>query len=528
MWEAHAERFPDAPALIQGDRRFSWSEFDRRADGIAAALVAGGAGHQDKVTQYLYNCPEFLETIFACFKAALVPVNTNYRYADDELVYLWDNADVVAAVFHGTFSERIEGIRERVPKVRMWLWVDDGSGPRPDWALDYADAVTSASERVGTPWERSGDDLYLLYTGGTTGMPKGVMWRQDDIFMTVDAASRQPIADEPSQQALHAKVTKPGPRTLPAAPLMHGTGAFNSFNTLQLAGSVSTLRGRRFDVTELLGTIERERINSLTIVGDAFAKPMVAALDAEPERWDISHLRVIVSSGIMWSSATKAGLLRHNARLILVDALGSSEAIGMATATTTADSAHETARFKLGPSTRVLTEDGRDVVAGSGERGRVALGGRMPLGYYKDDAKTTSTFQVVDGVRYSIPGDWAEVDADGNVKLLGRGSQVINTGGEKVYPEEVEEILKTHDTVHDAVVVGVPDERFGQAIVGFVEPEPDAIVDEAELIDHVKSRLASYKSPRWVFRVESIGRAPNGKVDYRRWGADAKDRLGVS
>ena len=259
-----------------------------------------------------------------------------------------------------------------------------------------------------------------------------------------------------------AKVTKPGPRTLPAAPLMHGTGAFNSFNTLQLAGSVSTLSGRRFDVTELLATIERERINSLTIVGDAFAKPMVAALDAEPDRWDISHLRVIVSSGIMWSSATKAGLLRHNTRLILVDALGSSEAIGMARATTTADSAHETARFRLGPSTRVLTEDGRDVVAGSGERGRVALGGRMPLGYYKDDAKTMSTFQVVDGVRYSIPGDWAEVDAEGNVKLLGRGGQVINTGGEKVYPEKVEEVLKTHDTVHDAVVVGVPDDASGR------------------------------------------------------------------
>ena len=337
-----------------------------------------------------------------------------------------------------------------------------------------------------------------------------------------------PFADQPSREALEGRVTKPGPHGLPAAPLMHGTGAFNSFNILQRAGSVTTLVGRRFDVVELLDTIEREHINSLTIVGDAFAKPMVGALDAEPARWDLSHLRVIISSGIMWSAATKAGLLRHNARLMLVDALGSSEAIGMATSTTTAETAHETAQFKLGLSTRVLTDDGRDVKPGSGQRGRVALRGRMPLGYYKDEAKTAATFLVVDGIRYSIPGDWAEVDADGNVKLLGRGSQVINTGGEKVYPEEIEEVLKTHETVHDAVVVGAPDERFGQAIVAFVEPEPDAIVDEAELVDHVKSRLAGYKAPRWVFRVDSIGRAANGKIDYHHWTADTKDRLGVS
>jgi acyl-coenzyme A synthetase/AMP-(fatty) acid ligase len=296
---------------------------------------------------------------------------------------------------------------------------------------------------------------------------------------------------------------------------MHGTGAFNSFNTLQLAGSVTTLSGRRLDVIELLDTIERERINSLTIVGDAFAKPMVAALDAEPGRWDISHLRVIVSSGIMWSSATKAGLLRHNARLILVDALGSSEAIGMATATTTADTAHETARFKLGPSTRVLTEDGRDVVPGSGERGRVALGGRMPLGYYKDDAKTLSTFQVVDGVRYSIPGDWAEVDAEGNVKLLGRGSQVINTGGEKVYPAEVEEVLLAHPAVADAGVIGVPHPHTGEAVKAFVVLAPGASIDEEALIDHCRDHLARYKSPGKVLFVDELPRSATGKLVRR-------------
>jgi len=527
VWESHADRFPDAPAQAQGDRRYTWAEFDRRADGVAAALLAGGAKHQDKVAQYLYNCPEFLESVFACFKAGLVPVNTNYRYTDEELTYLWDNADAVAVVFHGTFTEHVEHVRPRVPKVKTWLWVDDGSGPCPDWAIAYEDAATTNPGRTHGPWGRSGDDLYLLYTGGTTGMPKGVMWRQDDVFISVDRTSRHPLPAEPSIAALEQKITKPGPRAIPAAPLMHGTGAFNSFNMLQMAGSITTLVGRKFDVVELLDTVERERITSLTIVGDAFAKPVLAALDAEPDRWDVSSLRVILSSGVMWSAATKAGLLRHNSRLIMIDALGSSEAIGMASATTTADSAGQTATFTLNASTRVLTEDGRDVVPGSGERGRVALKGRTPLGYYKDAEKSAATFQEVGGVRYSIPGDWAEVDADGTVRLLGRGSQCINTGGEKVYPEEVEEALKSHPSVHDAVVVGVPDDRFGEVVTALVEPAPGVTIDELALVAHVKEHLAGFKAPKRVLTIDSVARSANGKVDYRHWTAVARQRVGA-
>ena len=533
IWERNADRFPDAVAQVQSDRSFTWAEFDRRADGIAHTLLHGGAQQQDKVAHYLYNGPEYLESMFGMYKAALVPVNTNYRYTDDELAYLWENSDAVAVIFHGTFTSRCAHMRDLLPSIRTWIWVDDGSEPCPDWAIDYEVAAASATDvgRVSAAWGRSPDDLYILYTGGTTGMPKGVMWRQDDMVGSLDAPSKNPLPTVPGWADFDARMAKPGPRNLPAAPLMHGTGAFNAMWNLVLAGSVVTLTGRHFDPVELLDTIQHHRVNSISIVGDAFAKPILKALDAEPDRWDISSLRVMVSSGVIWAAETKAGLLRHNQRLIMIDSLGSSEAIGMASNTTTAESAAKagagTAKFSLGPNTKVLTEDGREVMAGSGERGRVALRGRTPVGYYKDEAKSASTFLVHDGVRWSIPGDWAEVEADGTLKLYGRGSQCINTGGEKVYPEEVEEALKTHPTVNDAAVVGVPDDRFGEAITALVEPHPGDIIDEAELIAHVRQHLAAFKSPKRILTIDTIGRAANGKLDYKALKAHALQQLGL-
>jgi acyl-CoA synthetase (AMP-forming)/AMP-acid ligase II len=515
VFETIADSIPDALAQQQGERALSWGEFDRRADGVARELLDAGLAEQDKVAQYLYNCPEYIESLYACFKAGLATVNTNYRYAADELVYIWDNADVVAVVFHGEFAPTIAAVRERVPRIRRWLWVDDGNGSCPDWATPYEDAAAREPGRTQGPWGRSGDHLFLLYTGGTTGMPKGVMWRQDDMFRALDANNRKRMPPEQDLHALESRVGTPGPRGMPGAPLMHGTGLFNAISTLMIGGSVTTMEGRHFDPVELLDTVERHRINSMAIVGDAFAKPILRSLDAEPERWDISSLRVIVSSGVIWSKETKDGLLRHNPRLIMVDALGSSEALGMATNTTTAESSGGTAKFELGPNTRVVTEDGRDVEPGSGELGRVAMRGYTPIGYYKDPDKSAATFQVIDGERYSIPGDWAEVLADGTVKLLGRGSQCINTGGEKVYPEEVEECLKLHPTVHDAAVVGLPDERFGQAIIALVEPDAGRTIDADELIAHVKEHLARYKAPKGIVTVASVGRAVNGKLDYR-------------
>ena len=322
VWETIAEGLGDALAQQQGARQISWTEMNRRANGVAAALLAApGAAEQDKIAQYLYNCPEYLESTFAAFKAGCATVNTNYRYAADELVYLWDNGDVTTVVFHGTFVDQIEAIRSRVPRITTWLWVDDGAGPCPDWAMPYeVAAVAGTDENVSGPWGRSGDDLLLLYTGGTTGMPKGVMWRQDDLFGLLDANNRMRLPPEQDLDAVEARATKSGPRNLPGAPLMHGTGLFNAISNLMVGGSVTTVVGRSFNAAEFLDSVEQYEINSTSIVGDAFAKPILKALEAEPDRWDISSLRVIVSSGVMWSKETKDGLLRHNDRLIMVDA----------------------------------------------------------------------------------------------------------------------------------------------------------------------------------------------------------------
>ncbi len=531
VWETVADVQPEAIAVTQGSRNVGWNEFDRGADGIAQFLLDLDAVKQDKVALYLYNSPEYLQTTFAAVKVGLVPVNTNYRYGDDELSYLWENADAIAVVFHGAFTDRIEGILDRVPGVKGWLWVDDGTGPCPDWATPYEDAAKSAIGRVRAPWGRSGDDLFMLYTGGTTGMPKGVMWRQDDLFARlIDSAVRHYPVDGGLEAVRAALEVSPGGVTLlPACPLMHGTGNFPSNTVLAEGGRVCLLESRRYDPVELLDTIEREKVNGLVFVGDPFARPLLAALGEHPGRWDLSSLMMIISSGAMWSEPVKEGLLTHHSGMLLVDAFSSSEALGMGVSVSASGAAAKTASFTLGPDVKVLTEDGRPVEPGSDEVGVLALGGRNPLGYYKDEEKSDRTFKEIDGVRYSIPGDYAQVDADGTIHLLGRGSVCINSGGEKIFPEEVEEALKTHEAVRDAVVVGIPHPTYGEQIVAVVElvdgvPEPA----EAELIEHVKGRLASYKAPRRVRIVSTIGRAPNGKVDYKRHRAESMDELGVA
>ena len=520
IWERIADKFPDAPAQVHGDQRYTWRQFDQRSDGLATALLAGGASHQDKVALYLYNGPEYLEGVFACFKASLVPVNTNYRYVEDELAYLWDNADAVAVIFHATFVDTVEHVRARVPKVRLWLWVDDGTSPCPEWATPYTEAAESATGRVGSG-SRSPDDILMIYTGGTTGMPKGVMWRQDDLVRATCSLGSPMLASDPDDvggyDALLEGLRRPGAPGLPACPLMHGTGWFTAHIYLTTGGSVVTLVDRRLNVIELLDTVEREGVGAMAIVGDAFAKPIIAALDSEPGRWDLSSLMLVSSSGVMWSEPVKEAMLRHNPHMLLIDAFSSSEALGMGQSTSAAGAEAKTAKFVLGENARVITEDGRDVAPGSGEKGRVAVGGYTPVGYYKDPEKSAATFIQIDGKRYSMPGDWATVDAAGTINLLGRGSVCINTGGEKVFPEEVEEALKEHITVYDAVVVAIPDEKFGEAICAVVEGEPGVTPVESDLIAHVKGRLAAYKAPKRVLVVDSIGRAPNAKVDYARW-----------
>lgn len=531
VWEAVAARFPDEPALVHDGVVTTWADFDHRADGVARALLAAGLGQQAKVAQYLYNGPEYLESFFAAFKVGLVPVNTNYRYTGPELEYLWRNADVEAVVLHGDLAATAAEVRPSVPAVKLWLWVDAGDGSTcPDWAVPYEQAAASgvAGEHAVGPWGRSGDDLILLYTGGTTGHPKGVMWPQETLFRMLEDSNGRPVpaTGEPADPAARvAGFAKPGPRVLPAPPLMHGTAMWFALPALNAGGSVVTTSDRRFDPARLLDTLVDQQVKGICIVGDAFARPLADALDAAPDRWDLGHVRVIFSSGAMFSAATKARLLAHAPKAIAIDNLGSSESGGLGQARADATSAGATARFSVGETTRVVDDDGRDVEPGSGQRGRLAVTGFIPVGYYGDPVKTAETFLAIDGRTHVVAGDWAEVEADGTIRLLGRGSVCINTGGEKVFPEEVEEALKEQPGVADAVVVGVPDDRFGEVVVGVIEVADDAPSDD-DLRAALRDQLAGYKVPRRLVR-HPIGRAPNGKADYARLRTLAVDTLGV-
>ncbi|HEU5150641.1 MAG TPA: AMP-binding protein [Iamia sp.] len=508
-WEAAARREPDHLAIVHGTVERTWRELDARADALAAALVGAGLGHQAKVAQLQRNGPDYIEVLFACFKASLVPVNTNYRYGPDELRHLWTDCDAEAVVFAADLAEVVDQVRADLPGVRLWLQV--GEGPVPAWATGYEAAAGSGATLPDLPWERSGDDLYLLYTGGTTGYPKGVMWRQDDLFRMIEQSQGEETADEPDYEALLDARKGPGATVLPAAPLMHGTACWFTMPILARAGTVVLLTGRSLDPVELLDTVVARRVKGLCIAGEAFARPLLTALDAEPDRWDLSTLRVIFSSGAALSAPSKARLLAHAPRALVVDGIGSSET--GAAARSVAEPGAEVPAFSLSERTRVVDEEGRDVEPGSGQRGRIAVGGFLPVGYYKDPERTAETFVVRDGRRLVITGDWAEVAADGTITLLGRGSSCINTGGEKVYPEEVELALLALPGVGDAGVVGVPDERFGQTVVAVVRPAAGAELVEADLIDGVKARLAGYKAPRRVVLAEDFPRGPNGKLD---------------
>ena len=539
--EAIAGRVPDAPAQVAGSRRFSWGSFNARANALADDLLAAGLGEQSKVAAYLTNGPEFLEVYLAAFKAGLVPVNTNYRYGPDESRYLIDNSDAEAVVFHAAYTELVDTVRAELPKVKRWYVVDDpgttaGSGAAAaPWAVPYEDLVsgwTPDGPNVRGPWGVSGDHLLFLYTGGTTGMPKGVMWRQDDLFNVLGQGG-QPLfgfSAVSSIDELAARTVGPGPVMIPACPLMHGTGQFTALIVLALGGCVVTNPSRSFVAEEFFDLVERESINWAVSVGDAFAKPLLQAVNANPGRWDLSSLRLITSSGVMWSQETKDGLLEHLGHVLLVDSYGSSEAVGLGASTSSKGKSAGTAKFQLGPTVHVFTDDNRRVEPGSEEQGFVAISGYVPIGYYKDPEKSAKTFRLIDGVRYSIPGDFATVQSDGSLLLLGRGSVCINTGGEKVFPEEVEEVLKVHELVEDAVCVGIPDDRFGQVICAVIQPSPLSLTrgefDEGAVLASVSARLARYKTPRLVVVVDTIGRSPSGKVDYKRLTDHARTKLG--
>jgi fatty-acyl-CoA synthase len=537
VWEAIAGAVPDRPALIQGERVVTWGAFDRRADALGRALMAAGLTGESKIAAYLYNGPEYLETYYAAFKIGATPVNTNYRYVAHELIYLFDNADAEAVVFHAAFADTVAAIRSELPKVKQWIAVAQPGHAAPAWAADYETIVAEAGPRATPAWGRSGDDMLFLYTGGTTGMPKGVMWRLDDLFNVLGGGGNilealPPLSApaEAGERALKVERGEMASRgvTLAAAPLMHGTSQFTAIGTLTAGGGVAVLPSHRFNAMELWDEVSRVGCAGISIVGQAFAQPMLEALEANPDRWDLSSLRRIGSSGTVWSHENKQGLLKFLPKdCVLFDSLGSSEAVGIGGSSSTAGAEAETAKFLLGPNTAAFTEDGRRIEPGSGERGLLALAGFLPLGYYKDPEKSARTFRTFEGRRWSVPGDFATVDEDGTLRLLGRGSQVINTGGEKVFPEEVEEALKRHPAVRDAVVVGVPDARFGERICAVVDADPRAPTPTlAELSQHVRKELADYKSPRELV-LAPVARAPNGKLDYKASRALALEALGV-
>ncbi|MFM7068860.1 MAG: AMP-binding protein, partial [Actinomycetes bacterium] len=431
-WEAVADGVPDAMALVHGDLRRTWAEFEARSARLAGHLHAAGVGHDAKVAFYLFNGPEYLEGMFAAFKQRSVPVNVNYRYLTDELRYLLDNSDAEAVLFSAELADRLDAVRADVPAVRTFLCVGaDDQHPLPDWAVDYESALRDANpaERI----DRSESDLWFLYTGGTTGMPKGVMWPHRSLLGTATATfgiidRRIPSTPaEASEVAREFHARGKAVRMLPAAPLMHGTSAITAVAALSHGGCITTLTGRSFDADELCAAVARDRISQLTIVGDAFAKPIVAALRAAADAghpYDLSSLKVVASSGVMWSAPVKAAFGEF-CSATLADLLGSSEGVGFGASVSKPGSTEPTAKFQLGKYARVFTESGDEVQPGSGVTGVLAVGGPIPIGYYKDPEKTAATFRTFAGSVWSVPGDFATVEADGTIRLLGRGSVCI-------------------------------------------------------------------------------------------------------
>jgi len=528
LWEAIADEIGDREAVVAGGVRRNWREYENRAARLAALLADAGLGRDSKVGLYLWNSSEYMEAQFAALKLRGVPININYRYLDDELLYLLENSDAEALFFHSSLGERVARVKERAKKVRLWIEVDDGGEKLPG-AAGYEQAI--AAHDPAPRITRSPGDTYMFYTGGTTGMPKGVMYDMGGMLQAFIASSfpiyglGMPSIDEVPGVAAKAWAEGANLVSIPACPLMHGTGQWIGAMMPHNAGAkVVMLPGRSFDAHEMWRESAREGATQLVVVGDAFARPMLRALEeakAEGRPHDPGSVKFIVSSGVMWTSEIKQQLLEWN-DFVLIDAMGSTEG-SMGVQITARGNIGETAKFAMAPTTKVFTEDGREVQPGSGETGMVAAGGNVPTGYYKDARKSAATFRTIEGVRYSFPGDWARVEADGSLTLLGRGSNCINSAGEKIYPEEVEEAVKQHPDVVDCLVVGLPDEKFGQRVVGVASLRPGGAADSEALREFTRGKLAGYKTPKQLFIVPEVRRAPNGKADYQ-WARETAEQ----
>jgi fatty-acyl-CoA synthase len=516
LWEVIADRIGSAAALTHGTRTTTWEAFENRAARLAGALQAHGVGPGSAVACYLFNCPEYFEAFLAALKIRAVPANVNYRYGGAELRALLENCDAEALFFDSALRERVESIRHEGPRLRLLIEVGPACASAVPGACGYEELIASSAPAARI--SRSEQDVFLSYTGGTTGLPKGVLYtigrgvmnslRLRGLFL--DSRTELGIVDYAVEQARsRARMV-----AIPASPLMHSTGfTFASLPTLTSGGQVATLEGRSFDAHELLATIGAVGAQVVAIVGDAFALPLLRALDAggPAGRYDTSSVRTICSAGIAWSAHVKQRLLEHFPQATLLDVCGSTEGVTYGFRRVRRGEAAFTANFEASPGLKVIGPDRRELPPG--QVGLLA-GPTPAAGYHKDPQRSAATYFAIDGEQYAAPGDLGRIEADGTVTLIGRGTSVINTGGEKVYPAEVEEVINGVKGVEECLVMGVPDARFGQLVAALVERGGAGQPDARDVTAAVRRSLAGYKVPRLVVFVDHVPRAPNGKVDY--------------
>ena len=529
VWEMISDIIPDNDALICGDEVVTWKDYDNKSSKIATALSNAGLKANSKAGLYLNNSNEYLIAQNAIFKIGGVPINVNYRYVAEELIYLLDNSDSEAVFYHACYSDRIKEIANSLPNIKAWIEIPDGTESHFPDALNYEQLLDSSSpmDRI----YRDPETIYMLYTGGTTGMPKGVMYKQGEFLVVLFSTLKAMGYDVPEdinnlEEQIHSfKKDNTFIRSLIGCPLMHGTGMWlGAFLPLLLGGTAITSRNLGFDADQMWTQVEDTQTSNIVIVGDAFAKPMLDALNNASNQgkpYDLSSVKVIISSGVMWSEEVKNGLLEHH-DMQLIDTMGSTEG-GMGSSVSTRDNPPKTAKFSLNPGVIVIADDGEVLKPGTEKIGLIGTSGLVPVGYYKDEKKSAETFKEIDGIRYSFPGDYAKLEEDGTITLLGRGSNCINSAGEKIYPEEVEEAIKRNNEVFDCLVVGVDDSKFGQKVVAVVSLESNKEIDEDNLVSSTRQFIAGYKLPKKVIFVDEVQRAPNGKANYK-WAKNVADK----
>lgn len=507
---------PDRVALICADEQLTYAQLEEKANRLAHYLIDRGVKKDDKVGLYCRNRIEIVIAMLGIVKAGAILVNVNFRYVEGELRYLFDNSDMVALVHERRYSDRVANVLPDTSNVKTALVVEDGSDNdfQRYGGVEFYSAIAQGSPERDFG-ERSADDIYLLYTGGTTGFPKGVMWRHEDIYRVLfggtDFATGEFVKDE--YDLAKAAAANPPMIRYPIPPMIHG--ATQSSTWMSIFAGQTTLLAPEFDADEVWRVVHDHKVNLLFFTGDAMARPLLDALIKDND-YDLSSLFLLASTAALFSPSIKDKLLELLPNRVITDSIGSSETGFGGTSVVAAGQTHTGGpRVTIDHRTVVLDDDGNEVQPGSGVRGVIAKKGNIPVGYYKDEKKTAETFQTINGVRYAIPGDYALVEEDGTVTMLGRGSVSINSGGEKIYPEEVEAALKGHPDVFDALVVGVPDPRYGQHVAAVVQARPGRRPSLADLDSFVRSEIAGYKVPRSLWLVDEVKRSPAGKPDYR-------------